>query len=173
MSRKRKSDSPTRGEINEKVEKNKEEMTEKVEELDTTATDTETVRETLENLDFEGTAEGVDSVEEAVTEAEDVTVDIFDEEDEELNEFIDSEVKEHEQELQERTDSSESDFEKVSDAVDQIATQKTNKELERAKTEIRDDIEFLDEQNEDSRDAREENELLQKQHRGRVHSEGR
>ena len=102
MSRKRKSDSPTRGEVKEKVEKNEEEMTEKVEDLDTTATDTETVRETLENLDFEGTAEGVDSVAEAVMEAEDVTVDIFDEEDEELNEYIDSEVKEHEQELQER-----------------------------------------------------------------------
>jgi hypothetical protein len=173
MSSKRKSDSPTRGEVKEKVEKNKERMIEKVEVLDTTATDTETVRETLENLDFEGTAEGVDSVEEAVTEAEDVTVDIFDEEDEELNEYIDSEVKEHEQELQERTDSSESDFEKVSDAVDRITTQETNKELEGAKTEIRDDIEFLDEQNRESKEAREENELLQQQHRSRVHGEGR
>ena len=82
-------------------------------------------------------------------------------------------MKEHEQELQERTDSSESDLEKVSDATDQIATDQTKEELERAKTEIRDDIEFIDEQHQASREAREENELLQQQHRGRVHGEGR
>ncbi|KPL24860.1 MAG: hypothetical protein AMJ75_02575 [Phycisphaerae bacterium SM1_79] len=173
MSRRRKTDTPTRGEVTEKVEKNKEEMEEGVEQLDITATDTETVRETLENLDFEGTAEGTDAIEEAVEQAEDVTIDIFNGEDEELSEFIDSEVKEHEQELQERSDASESDFEKVSDAADRIATDQTKDELEHAKTEIRDDMEFIDEQQQASREAREENEQLQQQHRNRVHGGGR
>ena len=112
-------------------------------------------------------------LEEAIEEAEDVTVDIFDGQDEELDEFIDSEVKEHEQELQERTDSSESDFEKVSDAVDQIATDQTKDELERANTEIRDDIEFIDTEQQASQESREENETLQQQHRNRVHGGGR
>lgn len=173
MSRRRKSDTPTRSEVTEKVEKNKEEMEEGVEKLDITATDTEAVRETLDNLDFEGTAEGTDAIEEAIEESENVTIDIFNGEDEELDEFINSEVKEHEQELQERTDSSESDFEKVSDAVDQIATDQTKDELERAKTEVRDDIEFIDTEQQASRETREENELLQQQHRNRVHGGGR
>ena len=173
MSKRRKTDTPTRGEVTEKVKENTEKMEEGVEKLDTVASDTETTRETLESLDFSGTAEGTDFIEEAIEKAEDLTVDIFDGQDEELDEFIDSEVKEHEQELQERTDSSESDFEKVSDAVDQIATDQTKDELERANTEIRDDIEFIDEQQQASQESREENETLQQQHRNRVHGGGR
>lgn len=167
----RKTDTPTRGEVTERVEKNKEDMTEKVEELDTIATDTETVRETLENLDFDGTVEGVDAVEAAVEQAEDVTVEIFDGEDQSLEE-IQSEAEEHEGELEGRSDSSESDYEKVSEATDQVATADTMEELGRAKAEIRDDIDFLNEQNETAKEAHEESERLQQAHRDRVHGGG-
>ena len=80
----RKNDAPTRIEVTETVERHNEDMSDKADELNVIATDTEVVRETLENLDFNGTAEGSDAVEQAIDQAEEVTVDIFDVEDESL-----------------------------------------------------------------------------------------
>ena len=168
----RKSDAPTRGEITEKIDTQKTDMSEKAEELDTIATDTETVRETLESLDFEGTSEGADEVESAIEQAEDVTVEIFDTEDENLEE-IQSDAEEYEGELQERTDSSESDLDKISDAAGEIETQETVSELNNAEAAVSSDIEFLNEQDETAREAREENERLQQEHRSRVQGGGR
>jgi len=168
----KRSNTPTRGEVTEKVEKNNDQMEEKVEELDTIATDTETVRETLENLDFSGTAEGTDAVEAAIENAEDTSVEIFEGEDENLEE-IQADAEEYEGELHERSDLSESDFDKASEATDQIAMESTKAELERARSEIRDDIDFLNEQNETAQEIREENEQLQQEHRARVQSERR
>lgn len=162
-----KSDTPTRGEVSERVEKSKEQMDEKVNDLDLIATDAETVRGTLESLDLNGTSEGSDAVESVIEEAENVTVEKFDEEDEALQE-VQSDMEDFEGELQERTDSSESDSEQVSEAIGQITTEETKGELEQAKSEIDDDIEFLKEQNETAREAREENTQLQQEHRSRV-----
>ena len=169
---KRKNDTPTRAEVTEKVENNKQDMTDKAEELDTIATDTETVRETLGNLDFDGTTEGVDAVQEDVEKAEDVSVEIFDEQDENLEE-IQSDTEEYEDQLQERSDSSESDFDKVTEASDKISTEETRGELEQAGNEIRDDIEFLNDQEETAKEARTENEQIQQQNRARVPGGGR
>jgi hypothetical protein len=163
----RKGDTPTRSEVTETVEKHKDDMSEKVEELDTIATDTETVRDTLESLDFGGTSDGAEEVESAIDQAEDVTVEIFDREDENLEE-IQGDTEEYEGELQERTDSSESDLDKVSDAAGKIETQETVGELENAKAAVSSDIEFLREQDETAKQAREENEQLQQNHRSRV-----
>jgi len=163
----KRSDAPTRSEVTETVEKHKDDMSEKVEELDTIATDTETVRETLESLDFEGTSEGADEVESAIEQAEDVTVEIFDREDENLEE-IQSGTEEYEGELQERTDSSESDLDKISDAGGRIETQEAVGKLGDAEAAVSSDIEFLNEQDETARQAREENEQLQQGHRSRV-----
>lgn len=171
MGRKRKSDSPTRGEVTEKVERHKDDMTEKVEGLDIIASDTETVRETLENLDFEGTAEGQDRVQESVEQAENISIDIFDTTDDTL-ETIQSETEEYESELEERTDSLDSDADKVAEAIDRISTEETNKELEQTRQEIREDEDFLADQEEIAKQAREENEELQIKHRGRVHGKG-
>jgi len=82
MPRKRKTDTPTRSEVTERVEKNNDEMEEKVEELDTIATDTETVRETLDALDFEGTADAANEVEDIFEQTENITIEKFNEEDE-------------------------------------------------------------------------------------------
>ena len=163
----KRSDTPTRSEVAETVDKHKEDMSEKVEELDTIATDTETVRDTLEALDFEGTADGADEVETAIEQAEDVTVEIFDREDENLEE-IQGDTEEYEGQLHERTDSSESDLDKVSDAAGKIETQEAVGELENAKAAVSSDIEFLQEQDETAKQAREENEQLQQEHRTRI-----
>ena len=163
----RKSDTPTRGEVSEKVETNKDKMDENLESLDVIASDSETVRDTLDSLDFNGTAEGTSDVTGAIEKAGDVTVEKFNEEDEELEE-IQSESEEYENELHERNESSEHDSGKVCDAIGQIATEETKGELEQAREGIQDEIEFLSEQNETAREARAENEQLQQQHRSRV-----
>jgi len=165
----RKSDTPTRSEVTENVEKHKEDMSEKVDELDTIATDKETVTDTLEALDFEGTSESSDEVESAIEQAENVTVEIYEREDENLEE-IQSDTEEYEGELQERSESSESDMEKISDAAGKIETQEAVSELENAKTAVSSDIEFLNEQNETAKESRQENERLQQEHRSRIQS---
>ena len=172
MRRKRRTDLPTRTEVTEKVEKSKQDMQEKADELEIIADDTEITRETLENLDFEGTADGTEIIQEAIQEAEDVTVDIFDEEDENL-EQIQSDTEEYEDQLQERSDTSQSDLGKVTDAAEKVNTEETKDELEKARQEIHEDIEFIDSHQESAREAREENDQIQKQHRNRVHTEGR
>ena len=163
----RKSDTPTRSDVECKVEESNNEMSEHLEELDVIATDKETVTETLESLDFNGTSEGSDEVEGAIEQAENVTVERFDEEDEMLRE-IQNESAAIEAELQERSDSSESDCEKVSDTIGRITTEEAKSELQQAESEIGADIEFLDSQNEAAREAREENEQLQQEARSRV-----
>ena len=172
MSRKRKTDTPTRSEVTEKVEKNKDEMEEKVEELDTIATDTETVRETLDALDFEGTADAASEVEDAIEQAEDVTIEKFDDEDEVLEEVQD-ETEDHENELQERSDSSQMDLGKISDASGRIETDDTVNELINAKEGVLKDIDFIDEHQQIANDARDESERLQQEHRSRVQGQGR
>jgi len=166
----RKGDTPSRGDIVERVEKHTADMAEKAESLDSIATDAETVRDTLESLDpGGGTSEGVDEVTHCIESAEQVTVEIFDREDAELEE-IQGEAEEHEGEIRERTEVSQSDMEKVSDAAGKVELQETSSELDRAREGIADDIEFLDDQSEQARAAREENERLQQDHRARVQS---
>lgn len=163
----RKSDTPTRSEVTGKVKESKHEMAEKVEDLDVIARDSETVADTLDSLDFSGTTEGTSEVEGAIEQASEVTIEKFNEEDNAL-EQVQGKTEEYEGELQERTDSSESDSEKISEAIGQITTEETKGELQQAESEIRDDIEFLNSENEAARIAREETEQLQQENRSRV-----
>jgi len=162
-----KGNTPTRGEVTDTVEKQREDMSDQIEQLDIIATDTETVRDTLEALDLNGTAEGSEQVESAIEQAESAAVGRFSEEDDTLEQIQDV-TEEHEAELQERSDASESDLDKISDAAGKIETQEAAGELENAKEAASSDIEFLKSQEQISRDARAENEQLQQEHRGRV-----
>lgn len=158
---------PTRSEVTDTVQKHEDDMTEKVEDIDIVATDAETVDETLENLDFEGTAEGTEAIESAMEEAEDVTVEIFEEEDENLEE-MQSDAEDYQDELQERTDSSEEDLGEIVDASGQIETQETIDKLVEAKSAVLEDIDFLNEEIEHAEEAIEETENQQQEHRRRV-----
>jgi hypothetical protein len=163
----RKNDTPTRGEVSEKVETSKEKMQEGIESLEVIAEDTETIRGTLENIEG-GTAEGTDSVLSAITEAEDISVTKFGEEDSVLEEAQDQAEQYETEEIQESRDSVRSDVEKISDAAGKIETQEAATELKKANDAADDDINFLTEQAEISKAAREENEALQQQARSRV-----
>ena len=160
---------PTRSEITDTVQKHEDDMTEKVEDIDIVATDAETVDETLENLDLEDgqTSEGPEAVESAMEEAEDVTVEIFEEEDENLEE-MQNEAGDYQDELQERTDTSEKNLGEIVDASGQIETQETVDELVEAKSAVLEDIDFLNEEIEHAEEAIEETENQQQEHRSRV-----
>ena len=168
----KKTDTPTRNEVTERVEKNKDEMEERVEQLDTIATDAETVRETLDALDFEGTADAADEVEGAIEQAEEVTIEAFENTDENLEE-AQSETEDHESELQERSDSAQMDLGKISDASGRIETKDTVNELVNAKEGVLKDIDFIDEHGQKAKDVRDESERLQQEHRSRVQGQGR
>ena len=77
-------DVPSRHEINEREDGLEKKMEETESNLDTIASDVETVRRTLESLDFNGTSEGAGEVEGAIENAESVTEREFEKEDEEL-----------------------------------------------------------------------------------------
>lgn len=140
----RRGDSPTRGEIEDNVEQYEEDMSEKVDELDTYATDTETVRDTLDSLDLEMTVEGSEQVQESIEHAEDVTIEVFDREDDNLDQMVD-EVREYGDELNDRQDSARDDLKKISDSSSRIETTETIDELAHTEAAVMEDMDFLDE----------------------------
>ena len=165
-------DVPTRQEVSKKIEKNRKDMELKEINLDWIASDVETVRQTLEKLDFGGTAEGFDQVETSIKGAENVTADVFDREDEDL-EQIQKDNQEYEGEIQDRRKSSESDLGKISDSSARIETKETINELIQAKEAALKDIDFLAEQIERAKGARDKSDSIQKRIQARVHSEKR
>ena len=162
-------DVPTRQEVSKKIEKNRKDMELKEINLDWIASDVETVRQTLEKLDFGGTAEGFDQVETSIKGAENVTADVFDREDEDL-EQIQKDNQEYEGEIQDRRKSSESDLGKISDSSARIETKETINELIQAKEAALKDIDFLAEQIERAKGARDKSDSIQKRIQARVHS---
>jgi len=162
-------DKPTRGEVSDTVGKHGEDMEKKTEELDVIASDTEVVRDTLASLEpGSGTMEGVDEVVNSINDAEDVTVEIFEEEDEHL-EQEQAESEEYQTDLEGREEASESDRNKINDAGSRVETKATVDELANAEAAVSEDIDFFNEEIDKADEAREESEKLQQQHRGRVH----
>lgn len=167
----RTTDAPSRIEITQKTDDQKESMDEKDEQLGVIKIDVEIVDHTSEELELDGTSEAAEKITESIDQAAEVTREIFDDEDEALDQAQD-ETEEHENDLTERSDSSQSDLEKVSDSSDQLTTKETADELEQAQSEINEDIEFLEGQNEDARQVREETEQRQQEYRIIVHGKG-
>ena len=104
--------------------------------------------------------------------AEDVTVEIFEREDGSL-EDIQGESEAYEDELRERSDTSQSDVSRISEAGGRIETQEPASELAEAKAHVQEDIDFLDDEMEQENRAREETDRERQRHEGRVHGGGR
>ncbi len=164
----RRGDTRSRSDINENVDRSSENMREKGDDMDIIATDVETVRDTLENLESGGTTEGADAVEVGIRGAEDVTEEEFDDADRQL-EDLHTENEAHEQELDERSESVDSDLQRISDASATIETQHTVNELVKAKDAALQDISFISEQITRAKEAREESERVQSEYQQRVH----
>lgn len=159
----------SRGQIKETHERNVEHMRIKEHDLDLVASDVETIRHTLDSLEFSGTTEGTDEVENTFMRAEDVTVDVFERKDQDLEE-IHHEAESHQVDLQERTDLSETDRERIADAVAKLDTSESVNELSRAQQAAASDIEFLSGQIERAREAKAESDKLQDEYQSRVKS---
>lgn len=166
---KRRGDVPTRGEVVESINGQRRDMEEKETDLDKIAEDVETVRRTLEKLDFGGTFEGAEQIEKSIESAEDVTVDEFETEDRNLEE-IQTETQEYENGLDDRRETSEADLSKISDASAAIEMQSTIDELERSKDAALRDIEFLAQQMERAHQARKESNAIQDRLKSRVYT---
>ena len=167
----RQGDTKTRAEVSETVERSSEDMREKGDDLEKVAADVATVRETLESLEFGGTAEGSEAVEISIRGAEDVTTEVFDREDGELQE-VHAGAEGFQDELQENSSSVDADLERISDAGGELETQETVNELVKAKDAALHDIDFLQEQISAAREAREESERAREEYRQEVHGKG-
>ncbi|MFC1762908.1 hypothetical protein ACFL6U_12625 [Planctomycetota bacterium] len=161
-----------RTEITERIASDTEKMQGKLEDLGTAVEDCETVQSTLDGLDLGGTSEGADEIQSAIEGAQGVAIEITDREDTELD-AIENEVEQFEGEIQEHVVAVQSDQEKVSDAASKIDRQETSAEVQNAQEAAANDITFLEEQNEQARNAREEVSQQQQDHRSRVKGKGK
>ena len=160
-------DVPNRSEIERKIEKADKEMEEKGDMLDDIATDLETIRNTLENLDLGGTKEGADELEASFENTDRTTTEIFNEKDGELDQ-VQEENKEYEHEIEERKNSSESDLGKVSEASAKINTQESINELLKAKEAGLQEIDFLKDQIDRVREAMSKSDSIQEDLKNRI-----
>jgi len=158
----------SRGEISEQSDTSRRDMREQEEQMDVTASDVETIRSTLEALERGGTTEGVDGVESAVEDAEDVTVDVFEEQDEALEQLQDG-AEQHEEGLEEMAEATERDLGRLSDGSARIETGVAVNEFVKAKDAELDDVEFLRGEEEKVKEGREESDRIQDEYKRRVH----
>ena len=134
--------------------------------MDDEASDIETIRNTLEQLEG-GTSEGFEQIEGAIEDAESITTEVFESDDQELDE-IQGESQEFGNEINESKEVSESDLATISDASAEFKTDNPDKEFLHAKEEAIRDIDLLKEQEERERLAREESDAIQEQLKARV-----
>jgi PBP1b-binding outer membrane lipoprotein LpoB len=164
---KRRGDVRSRSDVQDQVKQHEDVLRELGEEQEKVVDDAETVRETLDELDLAGTADGADQIEQAIESAEDVTVEVYDRRDQEVEE-AQSETEGLEQELQERSKATESDLGKVSDASGRLTTQETSNELIKAKEAAIEDIEFLNENDQKAQEVRQESDRVRQEQRARI-----
>src|SRR6056297_1946127 len=154
------SDKPTKSEIDEKVRGDSQNMEIKGEDLEKAAQDCETLIRTIQSVDFLGTAEGAEQVEKHMDAAENTAENTFDSEDQEM-EKIQEGVQEHEKDLNERQDTTDSDLGKVSEASAKIELQAANEFLTDAKDSLLQDIDYMKEKITEMIQAKDKSEAIQ------------
>lgn len=166
----KKRDTSSRREITEKTEANLCEMDTREKSLTETVSDIDTVRKTIENLNFNaGTTEANEQVEQHIKGAEVETVTEFNQENELLDQAHDvsQEIK---RDLTDHSDSSESNLNEISDTGKQIDIQRAVDKLEMARKEVLQDLDFLKDQIEQTTRAKEKSDIAQKKLQERVNS---
>ena len=157
----RKTDISSRRDVGDRIDTTRESMQEKEIDLEELAADVETVRQTLENLDLGGTADGRDAVSDAMESTDDVAVDEFDTEDRDLGE-IHGEAEDFERELDEQSGTAETDVGRIEDGMGSLKNEASRKEISNARDAALEDVDFLAGQIERAREARERSEQAQR-----------
>lgn len=169
MSRRRRTES--RSEVESKVETSERNLVERIDVLDKMQEDVQTVREMIADMDFGGTLEGTDELEQSVEKTEGTAVEVFDEKDQEL-EGAAAENEALEENLTEKRETDESDQGKLDSAGEKLDADKTRRDIEEAKETVLRDVEFLAQKIARAKEARAQAREAQKNLQGRVHSGG-
>lgn len=157
-----------RGEISNRVENLKTDITKSESNLETYAKDVEVIKNSLKKLDFaSATSEGSGEINDHIEAAEDITKEEFKKEDDVL------ERKQHdssvfERDLSHRNEHSEKNIDKVSDAEKAIKTKETLNELNKAKKAVLKDIDFLMKQIDRAKKERERSDKVQKKLKAKI-----
>ena len=156
-----------RGEIERRIKENQEATEAKEHEVEEAVVDSERVGDVHDSLDFGGTDEGADAVEQNLDAAQDTAVEVADERDAELEETHES-AREHEDEISERVEFTESDRAKIVEAEHNIAVQETLDRITDSVEAIKEDLAFLEKSHEQAAEFREEAGRRQEELRSRI-----
>lgn len=154
-------DLPSRQELTDRRQELERSMKEKLDDMEVVAGDNELTADTLDRLEFNGTDDGTREVEDFMRAAQDITVDRFEEEDRAL-ESHQSDNQELEGELDDRSDASDKDLERVNDASADMETRDALGKVREAADAVSRDLEYLQETLQEAVREREESEREQK-----------
>ena len=161
-------DLKSRGDIIERSDVIKADISKSESDLEIIAKDVEIIRDTLKKLDFGSTTrEGSDEIDQHIETAEDVTKEEFNKEDDVLENKQDDNVV-LEKNLTGRNESSEKNLAKVSDIKTAIKTKESLNEMNKAQNAVIKDIDFLLGQIDKATKERERSDQVQKQLQERI-----
>ena len=163
------SEARSRSELNEQTDVLNRDLDTQGEKLTELTEDVETVRQALSDMRRSGSTEGVEAVEALAREAESRTVETFDAEDQVMGEHLDS-GRDHESDLNERSDDTQADADRLGEARDQVRHTEAQSRLDESITQEQEDIAFLDGQAETIRAGHDQGEQLREEMRRRVQS---
>jgi hypothetical protein len=121
----------------------------------------------MESLSFEGAQEDNEAVRGAIEDAEDVTTEKFERDDEEL-EGVQSEANEFAEEMERRKESGEADLGRISDASAELKTQESTNEFGKVKAATMEGIERLAESEKRALEGIEKSDAVQEGFRSTV-----
>lgn len=155
----------SRRDFTEKIDQNKTEMKKKEAEMKLYAGDVETERRTLDGLNLSGALEDVLEVQQAIHRAEQVTSERFGQE----NKQLEGKHKENlsmESDFKERREKTESDVNRIGEA--KLVSREAKNTMSKAREAAIKGTDFLKQQMEITRKAREASEQAQKQMEARI-----
>jgi len=167
MSRRRSLESQT--DIEGKTETSEHDLEEQLDVLGEKHEEVEAVRDTIGKLDFGGTLEAGEHLEDDMGEVEDAAMEVFDKEDGKM-EDVEGENEDIEESLTETMEGNEAEQEKLEGLRPDIETDVTRRKIEEAMQTIVKDVEFFADQIVQAIEAREQAKRTQEDLKGRVHS---
>ena len=144
----------TRGDITHDIAHRDEEYQEKTDALQRDTDDITTERETIEDIEADGTAEVMEAVATTLKEAEDISTQEFADNENAL-EHVQGEGQEFESELNDRAETTENDRGRVAAAGQKVHGDAATARIQHAESQLQEDIEFLRAEEERARQSRE------------------
>ena len=132
-------------EIRDEADQTTEDMDRRGTDLEERGAEVESIREAVAEMDFGGTSDAIEIMESALDRAEDVVVETFDQQSDELDD-VQAGNAEQGEELHERSEADRGDAERISETSVRISTRESANELTRARDAVLDGLDHLIEQ---------------------------